>query len=121
MSEQLCYDCEAEPTRNEVGRICVPVIVSSVIRKAALAHDGGPEFLEFAQRLTKGTRVYVDGRLSISHYQSREGEPRVGFDVWADDIQSLSPRPAPGESVGAGAGEADMRDAGNDQLDDLPF
>ena len=76
---------------------------------------------EFAQRLGKGTRVYVDGRLSISHYQSREGEPRVGFDVWADDIQSLSPRPAPGESVGAGAGEADMRDAGNDQLDDLPF
>ena len=72
---------------------------------------------EFAQRLGKGMRVFVDGRLSISHYTSRDGEPRVGFDVWADDVQNLSPRPAPGEPVG----EAGPGDAGDDQLDDLPF
>src|SRR5918911_4833453 len=43
---------------------------------------------EFAHRLGKGMRVFVDGRLSISHYTSRDGEPRVGFDVWADDVQN---------------------------------
>lgn len=45
---------------------------------------------EYAQRLQKGTRVLVEGRLEISHYQSREGEPRTGFDVWADEVINLS-------------------------------
>jgi single-strand DNA-binding protein len=77
---------------------------------------------EFAQRLGKGTRVFVDGRLSISHYQSRDGEPRVGLDVWADDVQNLSPRPAAGEPVGYATGQTGSTDTGDDdQLDDLPF
>ena len=77
---------------------------------------------EFAQRLGKGTRVFVDGRLSISHYQSRDGEPRVGLDVWADDVQNLSPRPAAGETVGYATGQTGSTDTGDDdQLDDLPF
>jgi single-strand DNA-binding protein len=45
---------------------------------------------EFAQRLQKGNRVLVIGRLDISHYQSREGDTRVGFDVWADEVQNVS-------------------------------
>ncbi|MBV9322772.1 MAG: single-stranded DNA-binding protein [Chloroflexi bacterium] len=77
---------------------------------------------EFAQHLGKGTRVFVDGRLSISHYTSRDGEPRVDFSVWADDIQNLSPRPATGESVGAATGGVGASNTGDDQLDDdLPF
>ena len=77
---------------------------------------------EFAQRLGKGARVFVDGRLSISHYQSRDGEPRVGLDVWADDVQNLSPRPAAGEPVGYATGQTGSTDTGDDdQLDDLPF
>lgn len=50
----------------------------------------GGRLAEFAQRLTKGSRVLVVGRLEISHYQSREGEPRVGFDIWADEVINLS-------------------------------
>lgn len=46
-----------------------------------------------AQRLTKGARVLVIGRLEIGHYQSSEGEARVSYDVWADEIVSFSPRP----------------------------
>jgi single-strand DNA-binding protein len=77
---------------------------------------------DFAQRLGKGTRVFVDGRLSISHYTSRDGEPRVDFSVWVDDIQSLSPRQAAGESVGTATGGAGASDTGDGQLDDdLPF
>src|SRR5438270_448604 len=45
---------------------------------------------EFVQRLTKGSRVLVIGRLDIGHYQSRDGEPRTSFDVWADEVQAMS-------------------------------
>jgi single-strand DNA-binding protein len=62
---------------------------------------------EFAQRLSKGTRVLVMGRLDISHYQSREGEPRIGFDVWAEEVQSMSTRGLNNESDGMPDGETD--------------
>ncbi len=76
---------------------------------------------DFAGRLGKGTRVFVDGRLSISHYTSRDGEPRTGFDVWADDIQNLSPWPVTGEPVGEAAGTVGTQDADDGGPDDLPF
>ena len=49
---------------------------------------------DFAQRLTKGSRVLVLGRLDISHYQGKDGDPRTSFDVWADDVQTMSARSA---------------------------
>src|ERR1051326_5410294 len=61
---------------------------------------------EFAQRLSKGTRVLVLGRLDISHFQGKDGEPRTGFDVWADDVQSMMPRPLGADGAPADA-EAD--------------
>jgi single-strand DNA-binding protein len=45
--------------------------------------------VEPAQRLVRGTRVLVVGRLDVGHYQTREGEPRVSFHVWADELVSL--------------------------------
>jgi single-strand DNA-binding protein len=45
---------------------------------------------EFVQRLGKGTRVLVFGRLDIGHYQGKDGETRTSFDVWADDVQAVS-------------------------------
>ena len=70
---------------------------------------------DFAQRLTRGTRVLVLGRLDISHYHSREGEQRVAYDVWADEVQNLSPR-----QTGAEAGEGvDLLSI--DSGEELPF
>src|ERR1700736_5192760 len=62
---------------------------------------------EFVQRLTKGTRVLVMGRLDISHYQSKDGEPRTGFDVWADDVQAMSTRSSGMDPDGMLNSEAD--------------
>ena len=45
-------------------------------------------------RLNKGTRVLVIGRLDIGQYQSKQGETRTSFDVWADEMQALGPRVA---------------------------
>ena len=41
----------------------------------------------------------VIGRLNISHYTSKDGEPRTGFDVWADEIEPMSLRPRDPEAV----------------------
>jgi single-strand DNA-binding protein len=62
---------------------------------------------EFAQRLTRGTRVLVVGRLDIGHYQSKDGEPRTSFDVWADDIQSMAARQTGMDNEGMLEGEAE--------------
>ena len=65
---------------------------------------------EFVQRLSKGTRVLAIGRLDISHYQSRDGEPRTGFDVWADEVQAMSRQPT-GEPYAALEPEAEAAEA----------
>ena len=60
--------------------------------------------VDLAQRLTKGTRVLVIGRLDIGHYQSSEGDPRTSYDVWADEIVPFSVR--------TDAGASERRDTG---------
>jgi single-strand DNA-binding protein len=101
------------------------------------------EFVQ--QRLGKGGRVLVIGRLDISHYQSKDGEPRTGFDVWADEVQLVSaPRsmaadqdvleseadlPEPATAAAPGNGRArpagrpapTPRSPSSEDLEDLPF
>ena len=60
--------------------------------------------VDLAQRLTKGSRVLVIGRLDIGHYQSSEGDPRISYDVWADEIIPFSVR--------TDAGASERRDTG---------
>ena len=60
--------------------------------------------VDLAERLTKGTRVLVIGRLDIGHYQSSEGDPRTSYDVWADEIVPFSVR--------TDAGASERRDMG---------
>src|SRR5438105_8679184 len=78
-------------------------------------HVNGPRG-EFAKRLSKGNRVLVVGRLSIGHYQGRDGEPRTGFDVWADELQGMSPRPLDAESMDADTEGAEPALAGVSSL-----
>jgi single-strand DNA-binding protein len=61
--------------------------------------------VDLAQRLTKGSRVLVIGRLDIGHYQSSEGDPRVSYDVWADEIVPFSLRSDAGASERSDAGQ----------------
>jgi single-strand DNA-binding protein len=70
---------------------------------------GGPQ-TEFVQRLSKGTKVLVLGRLDISHFQGRDGEPRTGFDVWADDVQAMSSRTGGFEPEGGPDADPDARE-----------
>ena len=78
---------------------------------------------EYAGHLQKGQRVLVDGRMQISHFQRRDGTPGIGFDVWADEVQNLSPRSTLETKDGqatAGAAVGEVADELAD-VDELPF
>jgi len=42
--------------------------------------------------VTKGGKVYVEGRLQTRSYESREGQTRFVVEVVANELQMLSPR-----------------------------
>ncbi len=65
---------------------------------------------EVAQPLSKGTRVLVVGRMEVTHYQSRQGEARTGFDVWADQVVNLSTRPSATDMEAALEGGAESEE-----------
>jgi single-strand DNA-binding protein len=71
---------------------------------------------EFVQRLTKGTRVLVMGRLDIGHYQAQSGEMRTSYDVWADEVVSISQR-LPGADAEAAEPDAEPALAGVSSID----
>jgi single-strand DNA-binding protein len=70
---------------------------------------------EYAQRLTRGSRVFIAGRLDVRHYRSRDDQPRTSFDVWSDEVHALTP-PTPGTGVGSRSEEPDL-----EPDDDLAF
>ncbi len=78
--------------------------------------------------LTKGQRVYVDGRLRVRDYEDRDGKARYSLDVRAADVVLLGSR-RDGESrqdrhdEQAPAAATPERGAGSVDLadDDIPF
>lgn len=72
------------------------------------------------QYLSRGSQVYVEGRLSSRMYQSQNGETRVSLDVFATEVQFLSGSGDPNMGGGGGydGGGAPPED---DDVDDLPW
>lgn len=84
-----------------------------------------------AERLTKGARVYVEGRLESRQYETQAGQKGFSLDVVANEVISLDTRQREGGDFG-GAGEfesaapartATDRSAAQEDVDleDLPF
>lgn len=78
-----------------------------------------------SQYLKKGRQVYVEGRLSQSEFQDREGQTRTTLEIHASDIQFIGAR---GDEAGGGASEAPRARAespaassGPISDDDIPF
>jgi len=73
------------------------------------------------QYLHKGSKVYIEGRISQRKYTDKNGIERYAFDVIANDMEMLSPKPAQsGSSSEFLAGNADEADPLGD-LEDHPF
>ncbi len=67
--------------------------------------------------LHKGSKVYVEGRLSQRKYTDREGMQRTSIDVTITDMEMLDPKPASSGSTGYSAGASD---GGDPFLPDFP-
>ena len=80
-----------------------------------------------SQYLSKGRQVYIEGRLSMSEYQDRDGNTRTTLEVQGSDIQFIGsrgeegagPREPRGEAT-ASASAAPAPDAVVTE-DDIPF
>ena len=82
------------------------------------------------QYVTKGSRLYVEGRLSSSTWTGQDGQPRFTMEIFATDVQLLDSRGAGtsgfGEEQGGGR-EAGGREPGGRgpvpemDAEDLPF
>jgi|SRR6185312_12433288 len=78
------------------------------------------------QFLSKGSKVYVEGRVHIRKYTANDGQERTSVDVVATDLLMLTPRG--GETTGGGGGfresaPSQSRDSmpSDDDFDDVPF
>jgi len=49
-----------------------------------------------AERLVKGTRVYVEGRLESRQYETQNGQKGFSLDIVANDVLPLDTRPREG-------------------------
>ena len=83
---------------------------------------------EVCQRyLAKGRKVCVTGAVSVSSYEAREGGTRFSLDVFADDVEFLSPRSE--DQSGGGSGYSSSNENASEDNsgfqevddDDLPF
>ena len=80
------------------------------------------------QYLQKGSKAYVEGRISSSAYTDREGQPRASLEVTAETVQFLDSREARGGNWDGGAlppernaaPPADNQSAGGPPADDPP-
>ncbi|HEX7103952.1 MAG TPA: single-stranded DNA-binding protein [Nitrolancea sp.] len=85
------------------------------------------------QYLSKGSKVYVEGRIHLHRYTGNDGQERASLDVTATELMMLTPR---GENTGGGGGgsyresaPSEPREASRggrgrddeDEFDDVPF
>jgi single-strand DNA-binding protein len=78
--------------------------------------------VERAKALAKGNRVFVTGRCDIGHYISRDGEQRTSYDVWADEITSLSARMSDDGRATPATAKSDIgREDTYAEGDEIPF
>ena len=54
--------------------------------------------------LHKGSKVYIEGRLTQRKYTDREGAQRTAVEVIANDMQMLDPKESSGSYTPSGAG-----------------
>lgn len=73
--------------------------------------------------LRKGTKVYVEGRLSQRKYTDRDGNQRTAIDVIANEMEILTPKSQSGGGSSQGQGGDFLNDSDDvlGDLDDHPF
>ena len=47
----------------------------------------------------KGDKLYVEGRIRYTTYDDKQGQRRYATEIWADNVELLSPKPAAAGAV----------------------
>ena len=42
----------------------------------------------------KGDKLYIEGRIRYTTYDDKQGQRRYTTEIWADNLELLSPKPA---------------------------
>jgi single-strand DNA-binding protein len=74
-----------------------------------------------AQILTKGARVYIEGRLQTRSWEGQDGQKRYRTEVVANNMIVLSSRQRPGAPNGGGAEDVVASASEELEPDDIPF
>lgn len=80
-----------------------------------------------SQYLRKGSRVFVDGRLEARPWLNNQQQPQSGLEVFANDVEFMSPRQDADSEPPVRASVTDERrqpkgqDDDSSDLEDLPF
>ena len=70
-----------------------------------------------AEYLSKGSQVFVEGKLRTRKWQDRDGNDRWTTEVIADELQMLGGRAKQGEKQAQGSEVKSL----DDEYDDIPF
>lgn len=71
--------------------------------------------------LSKGSRVYIEGRLQTRKWEDRDGNPRYTTEIVAREMKMLSPRGAEGGQGGGHGPEEPPLPEAPPMGDDVPF
>ncbi len=72
-----------------------------------------------SQYLRKGSKVYIEGRLSQRKYTDREGAQRIAVEVIVNDMEMLTPKGQQGTAPGSD--DSFLSDDSLGDLDEHPF
>jgi single-strand DNA-binding protein len=71
--------------------------------------------------LSKGSKVYVEGRLQTRKWEDRDGNPRYTTEVVAREMKMLSPRGSSAEASTGYGDEPPLAEPPPGMEDDVPF
>ena len=71
----------------------------------------------------KGDKLYIEGRIRYTMYDNKQGQRQYATEIWADNMEMLTPKPSPTQqpaaSSSAAAATAKQPEEKNDEA--LPF
>lgn len=70
----------------------------------------------------KGDKLYIEGRIHYASYDDKQGKRQYYTEIWADNMEMLTPRPiAPTESSPTAAPAAEASPSSSDENNAMPF
>jgi single-strand DNA-binding protein len=71
----------------------------------------------------KGDKLYIEGRIRYTTYDDKQGQRRYATEVWADNLELLSPKPSTSADQTVVTPEASVQQpqSGAEQSGELPF